>query len=272
MRFWAGLTGFQLIVAGNTLYLLSDIILKFSFAGMDSYQISFFRFAPGILLLAFCSIQNVLNWKSIFFAVVNVINSIFGVFALKNGSLAGYTLAGQMKPLIFSALAILILHERTKPATIGYLILGTVISGYLVASQGDIFDFYTTVFIISTAVQCLSFVALGKDSSSKDVVGGLALYNLTGAAISLGLFTHTHGTPSDIVLGYDLLSYGAPALIGSILLALSYRKADVGRSNIANFIRLPLGIAASILIFGEAISWQVILLAGALTLITKRMA
>jgi len=105
-------TSFNLIIAGNILYLLSDIVLKKFFPSANTYEVSFFRFAPGAALCIFVTYKNIINIKAIFFATINVLNSICGVIALQSGTLTGCTIISQLKPIMFSTIAYIILREK----------------------------------------------------------------------------------------------------------------------------------------------------------------
>jgi len=84
----------------------------------------------------------------------------------------------------------------------------------------------------------------------------LALHNLAGALVSLLLFAATSNSGDYIPSNIPLLVYGAIALTGSIILAMSYRYPNIGKNNIANFIRLPAGITIGVFLFGDNVTLQ----------------
>jgi len=236
------------------LYILSDIITKYYLNTTPVLDISLVRFAIGLPLIAFIRPAMRKNCHAIGFAVVNTINSMAGVYALTAGSLTGFAIASQMRPLFLSGFGILLFGAFYSRKTLMHLIAAFVMSVVIFSRDPDIQQMANIIFVVTVAFQSLSFAAFGSHHSSQDVLGFTGLYNLVGLLSCLGVkFVLSEQTFALETISVNALN-AVIALAASLLVIMSYRTQYKVQASSINYLRLPISLALAVVLFGEAVT------------------
>lgn len=113
-RFTSKKTTLLIALLSLFLYMGSDFLSKLFLSNVPVAWIALFRFSFGLPLLFLCNQGAFGNGKVLTFAGANIINSVCGVYAIIAGSLSGFALAGQLRPvffILFSAIVFKIIYN-----------------------------------------------------------------------------------------------------------------------------------------------------------------
>jgi drug/metabolite transporter (DMT)-like permease len=255
---------FLSVLAGNVCYLASEIIAKLYLSDCTVVEVSLARFAIGAPLFLFAAWRS-FDARTIYFALVNVLNSVVGTGAILYGTLQSFAIASQMRPVFVAASAVLLYRETVSLRTVLVLAGCCAVSAAIVYSGPDLFSGWTYIFLGTIALQALSFAMVGQPGSA-NVWSILALYNVVGLLAC--------GIAGSLVFGISLARLGNHALplagsaafgfLGSILVLIGISERDKARNGIASYVRLPLTIMAGVLLFAEPISITTLIFLGIL--------
>jgi len=242
-------------LVGMFLYVASDTITKLFLATTPVLDISLIRFAVGLPLIAFISPSIRGNRHAVGFTVVNTVNSMAGVYALTAGSLAGFAIASQMRPLFISGFGILFFGAFYSRKTLFLLIAAFALSLVIFSKEPDIHPWANIIFVVTVAFQSASFAAFGSQHSNQDVLGFTGLYNLVGFLTCLSL--------KFVLWPEQAFAFGTVcintlnaliALTASLLVIVSYRTQYKVQASSINYLRLPISLALAATLFGETVT------------------
>ncbi|WJV51974.1 hypothetical protein PCO85_11920 [Prodigiosinella aquatilis] len=233
------------------LYMGSDFLSKTLLSNIPVSWISLFRFSCGLPLLLFCNPGAFNSRKVMTFAGANVINSVCGVYAIVAGSLSGFALAGQLRPvflILFSAIILKINYNLKSWALFSIIF---IISYFLFISDKNIGLSANYIYIASVAFQAFVFSGLSRNNDS--LVSYLAVYNFCGFILTLLYILYNKLPFPDALSINGLVLSGVLAMAGSILNIISLStpfRLEVGS---VSYIRFPLTLLLSGLFMGESI-------------------
>lgn len=238
----------ELMLAGSLLYLLSDVLAKKYLSDVSLALIISSRYAIGLVLLPYLTVAALVSWRSHFFSTVNIANSAAGVAALIFGTMQGFALASQFRP-VFMAAILAWMGMKASPGATVRIVLAFAVS-LLIAIDGSIFSVWTLIFLVTILFQCITFVIAGKASDISPLAFA-ALYNLVGAILSfvvLFVVDWVMPTPTQALV---LIVSSALSVIGSVAMILALSRPSSFSSAIGLYVRLPLSMLAGLLLFDE---------------------
>ncbi|WP_262031754.1 hypothetical protein [Microvirga sp. Mcv34] len=248
------------------LYILSDFITKKYLHSTSILDISIMRFAVGLPLIIFLSTPLLKDRHAIGFAIVNTVNSMAGVYALTSGSLAGFAIASQMRPLFVSGFGILFFGALYSRKIIKLLLVAFVASVFVFSRDTDLHQTANIFFVITVILQSASFAAFGSHHTNRDVLGFTGLYNLVGFLTCLFLrVVFWRETAIDFdAIGYSVCN-ALIALAASLLVILGYRTKYKVQASAINYLRLPISLVLASTFFNETVT--IVTAAGSLFII-----
>lgn len=238
----------MLVVVGTLLYLLSDIIAKKYLSSTSIYLIVSFRYFCGIVLIPWLTWSAFTSWRSHFFSTVNIVNSAAGVLALIYGTIQGFAIASQFRP-IFMSLVLFVIGVKITASQSIRMLLAFILS-LAIALDGSVFNVWTAVFLATIFLQCVSFALVNKTKEIPPIAFA-ALYNLIGSIICLFTLFFVQWDHPDLRTLIILIISSSISVIGSVALILAFAKTSSSSSAMGLYIRLPLSIFAGLFIFGE---------------------
>lgn len=233
------------------LYMGSDFLSKLLLSNVPVAWIALFRFGFGLPLLFFCKRGAFKSSKTLTFAGANIINSVCGVYAIVEGSLSGFALAGQLRPVFLILFSAIILKVSYSPKSWLLFLLIASISFFIFRVDSNIGLYANYIYIISVAFQAFVFAGLSREKDN--LVNYLAVYNFCGFMLTL-IYILYNQIPSPDAIKFNWMAIsGALAMAGSILNIISLStpfRLEVGS---VSYIRLPLTLLLSGLFMGEKI-------------------
>lgn len=233
------------------LYMGSDFFSKFFLSNVPVAWIALFRFSFGLPLLFFSNPGAFKDGKALTFAGANIINSVCGVYAIIAGSLSGFALAGQLRPvllILFSAIVFRVTYNLKS----WLLFISIIFISFLLFSiDSNIGISANYIYIASVAFQAFVFSGLnrGKDS----LVNYLSVYNCCGFALTLIYILYNEIPLPDAMKFSWLVVSGVLAMTGSILNIISLSTPFRLEVSSVSYIRLPLTLLLSGIFVGEYI-------------------
>lgn len=233
------------------LYMGSDFLSKIFLSDVPVAWIALLRFSFGLPLLFFCKRGAFRNSKALTFASANIINSVCGVYAIVAGSLSGFALAGQLRP-VFLILFSAIIFRVTYSAKSWLLFTSiTLLSFFIFSRDSNIGLYANDIYIVSVAFQAFVFSGLNREKDS--LVNYLAVYNFCGfILISFYILYNQIPVPDAVKFNWLAVS-GMLAMAGSILNIISLATQFRLEVSSVSYIRLPLTLILSGLLVGEKI-------------------
>ncbi|MDP9568875.1 UNVERIFIED_ORG: drug/metabolite transporter (DMT)-like permease [Kosakonia oryzae] len=232
------------------LYMASDFFSKSCLSHIPVPYISLFRFACGLPLLAFTRREEFVNRKVILFAGANVLNSVCGVFAIISGSLSGFALAGQLRP-VFIILFCAIVYRYRYALSSWLCFTGIMVCSIFLFTINDAFSQTANlIYIFSVAMQAFVFAGIGRNPG-ESLISFLAVYNLSGFVLMLAYIIVCSLPVPDLSSVLILAGNGALAMSGSILTLLSLATDYKLEASSVNYARLPLTLLFSWLLLDE---------------------
>jgi hypothetical protein len=240
------------------MYIASDIVTK-RYLRSTVLDISLVRFALGAPLVYFATRKIITNPHAIGFAAVNTLNSLAGVFALTSGSLVGFALASQMRPLFVASFAMLFFGLRSSLKNIALLIGAFLISAFTFSNATGLLQPSNLYFVVTVALQSASFAAFGQQHTGKDLLAFTGLYNFVGLLICVSLKIASDEASFDFDgIGLNLCN-GLIALGGSIFVLLSYKSPFKVQTAAIQYLRLPVTLCLAFVLFSEEITLRIVI-------------
>lgn len=235
------------------LYMGSDFFSKTYLSHISIPYISLFRFACGLPLLVFTRRAAFVNQKVILFAGANVLNSVCGVFAIISGSLSGFALAGQLRPVFIILFCAVVYHYRYALSSWLYFTGIMVVSLFLFTVTDGLGEQANLIYIFSVALQAFVFAGIGRNTG-ESLISYLAVYNLVGFAIMVAYVIICSLPIPHLSSILVLTGNGALAMLGSILTIVSLATDYKLEVSSVNYTRLPLTMVFSYFLLGERLS------------------
>lgn len=233
------------------LYMGSDFLSKLLLSNVSIAWIALFRFSFGLPLLFFCKRDAFKSCKALTFAGANVINSVCGVYAIVAGSLSGFALAGQLRPvfqILFSAIIFKVSYS-SKPWLLFLLIMSI---SFLIFSMDNNIGLYANyIYILSVALQAFVFATLSREKDSH--ISYLAVYNFCGFILTFIYILYNQIPAPDAIKFNWMAVSGALAMAVSILNIISLSTSFRLEVSSVSYIRLPLTLLLSGLFMGKEI-------------------
>lgn len=244
---------FVMIALGNCLYIVSEIVLKIGHPDVGLLDISFVRFACGLVLLFFVQWRRIFDLSTLAFASTNVLNSIVGYGAILFGSYQGFAIASQFRPLLVGVASFLFFKEPITRNNAVAMVACLALALFIAGVDREIFSFWILLFLVTIFLQSVSFSAVGNTKRATSTMEYISFYNLFGFVIVwfLGFVTHTVSY-SKIwnSLGVLLIS-GVSGLGGSILIVAGLQASQKAKNIIGAFVRFPLSLMLAVVLLGE---------------------
>ena len=252
--------GIGLALAGTLLYVASDALTKGFLATTPVLDIALVRFAVGLPLVVFVGGATLRSLHAIGFTIVNTVNSLAGVYALTAGSLTGFAIASQMRPLFVSGLGILFFGAYFSRKILALLLAAFLLSVAVFAGEPDIGHTANLLFVLTVALQSAAFAAFGSHHTNRHVLGFTGLYNLVGFLTCLALKLAFWREPAFTAetLGVNLVN-GLVALAASLCVIMGYRTRHKVQASATNYLRLPISLILATFLFQEAMTLTTVL-------------
>ena len=233
------------------LYMGSDFLSKLLLSNVSIAWIALFRFSYGLPLLFFCKRDAFKSCKALTFAGANVINSVCGVYAIVAGSLSGFALAGQLRP-VFLILFSAIIFKVSYSSKSWLLFLLIMSISFLIFSMDNNVGLYANyIYILSVALQAFVFAGLSREKDS--LISYLAVYNFCGFILTFIYILYNQIPAPDAIKFNWMAVSGALAMAASILNIISLSTSFRLEVSSVSYIRLPLTLLLSGLFMGEEI-------------------
>ncbi|MDE8559261.1 hypothetical protein [Pantoea vagans] len=233
------------------LYMGSDFLSKLFLSNVPVAWIALFRFSFGLPLLFFSTRDAFKSSKALTFAGANVVNSVCGVYAIVAGSLSGFALAGQLRPVFLILFSAIVFNVRYSLKSWLLFLLIISISFLIFRVDSSVGLYANYIYILSVAFQAFVFAGLSREQNN--LVNYLAVYNFCGFILTLIYILYNKVPAPDAIKFNWMAISGALAMAGSILNIISLSTPFRLEVSSVSYIRLPLTLLLSGLFMGETI-------------------
>lgn len=240
------------------MYITSDIITKFFLKDINASIISLVRFFYGVPLIFFIPFIKSINKKILIFSTINILNSVVGVISIVTGTISGFAIASQLRPVFIAIFAATLFSEKNSFSEWIYFSLIFAISFFMFGTNPDIANKSNIIFIVTIALQALTFSAFNLKNKNNPL-SYIAIYNLLGFLICFSYIIFAGVNITELLSHPISLSINAIiALAGSYFSILSMKTTFKLHAGSVNYLRLPITLLAAFFLFGENISTEVI--------------
>lgn len=240
------------------LYITSDIITKLFLKDVNASIISLVRFFYGAPLIFFIPLIKSINKSTLIFSTINILNSVVGVISIVTGTISGFAIASQLRPVFIAVFATIFFRERNSYSEWILFSLIFAISFLLFGNNPEIANKANIIFIITIAMQAFTFSAFNQKNKNNPL-SYMAIYNFLGFSICLTYVLLSGLNVTELFSHYLALSINAIiALAGSFFSILSMRTTYKLHAGSVNYLRLPITLLAAFFLFDENISMEVI--------------
>ncbi|WP_407321126.1 hypothetical protein [Dickeya ananatis] len=240
------------------LYITSDIITKLFLKDVNVSIISLVRFFYGAPLIFFIPLIKSINKSTLIFSTINILNSVVGVISIVTGTISGFAIASQLRPVFIAVFATIFFREKNSYSEWVLFSLIFAISFLLFGNNPGIANKANIIFIITIALQAFTFSAFNQKNKNNPL-SYMAIYNSLGFLICLAYVLLSGVNITDLFSHYLALSINAIiALAGSFFSILSMKTTYKLHAGSVNYLRLPITLWAAFFLFDENISMEVI--------------
>lgn len=167
-----------------------DFLSEIFLSDVPVAWIALLRFSFGLPLLFICWRGAFRSSKALIFSGANIINSVCSVYAIIAGSLSGFALAGQLRPvflILFSALIFKVTYNSKS-----WLLFTSIalIRFFIFSRDGNIGLCTNFIYIVSVAFQAFVFSGLNREKDS--LVNYLVVYNCCGFILASVYIIYNH--------------------------------------------------------------------------------
>lgn len=144
------------------LYITSDIITKLFLKDVNVSIISLVRFFYGAPLIFFIPLIKSINKSTLIFSTINILNSVVGVISIVTGTISGFAIASQLRPVFIAVFATIFFREKNSYSEWILFSLIFAISFLLFGNNPGIANKANIIFIITIALQAFTFSAFNQ--------------------------------------------------------------------------------------------------------------
>ncbi|WP_407340119.1 hypothetical protein [Dickeya ananatis] len=142
------------------LYITSDIITKLFLKDVNVSIISLVRFFYGAPLIFFIPLIKSINKSTLIFSTINILNSVVGVISIVTGTISGFAIASQLRPVFIAVFATIFFREKNSYSEWVLFFLIFAISFLLFGNNPGIANKANIIFIITIALQAFYFLSI----------------------------------------------------------------------------------------------------------------
>ncbi|MCB5175481.1 MULTISPECIES: DMT family transporter [Microvirga] len=252
--------------AGIAVLSVMDAVIKGMSAYYPTFQIAFLRFACGSLIATGVVLAVRPGWPSRETVTANLLRSVAGVvtavsffYALGELPLAETLVLSFLSPMFIALFGLLMLKERVDARIIGAIVVG--FAGTLVVVLGQSGEAEAArswsgvaAALLSAVTYALSLVLL-RQRAQRDKFMHIVFFQNIGPATLVMPFGLLFWQPLDLTHLAWFMSMGVLGVIGHVLMATAYAKAEAARLAPLEYTALIWAAAIGYGVFHEIPTW-----------------